>query len=242
MNTNNTTYNITVQKFQAIVNVLAQIINVPSALIMRLSDNEISVFASSISSGNPYQIGAKEHFDGSGLYCEHVIKSNNMLLIPNALKNEKWKNNPDIKLNMISYLGLPILLPSGKTFGTICVLDNKTNHYSDIYIELLLTMRDLVEFYFVSLHNEIVETKTKTLKATVRSVMDLVNNALNNMNYFSLKMQESNDFTEEDIALFKNIIFSCSRNLKSLCDLSEINIKEESFGDIIDFEKINISI
>jgi GAF domain-containing protein len=68
----------------------------------------------------------------SGLYCETVIRTKNRLLVPNATTDEEWRDNPDIKLGMISYLGYPIMLPTGDVFGTICVLDYRENHYSGI--------------------------------------------------------------------------------------------------------------
>ena len=46
---------------------------------------------------------------------------------------------------MISYLGFPILLPNGKSFGTICVLDNKENSYSQTYERLILNLRDTIQ-------------------------------------------------------------------------------------------------
>jgi hypothetical protein len=133
------------EKWQAIVDMLAELIGIPAALIMRLVESDIQVFVSSNSEGNPYHPGDSEHFLGSGLYCETVINTNDKLLIPNALKNEKWKNNPDIKLNMISYLGFPILQPDGKPFGTICVLDNKENAYSKTYEKLIIQFRDIIQ-------------------------------------------------------------------------------------------------
>jgi len=120
------------ENWQQIVDILAQICCVPAALIMKLSVPDIEVLISSRSEGNPYHPEDKEHFEGSGLYCETVIKSKNKLLVPDALADEKWKNNPDIKLNMISYLGFPIFLPDGTPFGTICILDSKRNEYSGI--------------------------------------------------------------------------------------------------------------
>ena len=229
-------YTLEINKLQSMINLLAEVMNVPAALIMRLTDDEIQVFLSSESNGNPYRIGDKEHFHNSGLYCERVIKTNNMLLVPNALEDNEWKNNPDVKLNMISYLGLPIVLPNGEPFGTICVLDDKTNHYSKLYIELLSTLRDFVEYHFLTLYKEISTANTKTLKAIVHTVMDLVNNTMNSMNFFLLKMQKGDSFNENDIDRFKNIIHNCAAKLKSLSEIKEVLIKEENFGDIIDFD------
>lgn len=132
-------------KWQNIVDILSELIDIPAALIMRIVQSDIEVFVSSQSENNPYQPGDHEHFLGSGLYCETVINTNDKLLIPNAFADENWKNNPDIKLNMISYLGFPILLPDGKPFGTICVLDNKENSYSGTYENLLRNFRDVVQ-------------------------------------------------------------------------------------------------
>jgi len=133
------------EQWQTIVDLMAELIGIPAALIMRLVDSDIQVFASSNTEGNPYHPGDSEHFLGSGLYCETVINTKEKLLIPNALKDEKWENNPDIKLNMISYLGFPILQPDGRAFGTICVLDNKENAYSKTYEKLIAQFRDIIQ-------------------------------------------------------------------------------------------------
>lgn len=131
--------------WQEIVDIMANIINIPAGLIMRLNDLDIEVFVSSRSEGNPYHPGEKEKVWESGLYCETVIKSRDKLLVPNALSDEKWKNNPDIKLGMISYLGFPIPLPDGNVFGTICVLDTKENSYSKDFEKLILSLRNLIQ-------------------------------------------------------------------------------------------------
>jgi len=44
-----------VQKWQEIVNIIAEIIHVPSALIMKVEPPNIKVFVSSESNGNPYE-------------------------------------------------------------------------------------------------------------------------------------------------------------------------------------------
>lgn len=135
----------TLKKWQEIVDLIATLVDIPAALIMRLLESDIEVFVSSRSEGNPYHPRDHEQFIGSGLYCETVINTNHKLIVPNALTDEKWKTNPDIKFNMISYLGFPILLPDGKPFGTICVLDNKENAYSKTYEDLIKNFRDIIQ-------------------------------------------------------------------------------------------------
>ena len=123
-------------KWQEIVDLLAEILHVPSALIMRVEPPNIKVFVSSETKGNPYEQDEVASLD-TGLYCETVMKTRQPLLVPDALRGEQWQSNPDIKLGMISYLGVPIVWPNGEVFGTICVLDKKPNEYSELCRKLL---------------------------------------------------------------------------------------------------------
>jgi len=133
-----------VQKWQEVVDLLAEIMHVPSALIMKVEPPNIKVFVSSESKGNPYERDEVACLN-TGLYCETVMKTRRPLLVPDALADEDWKSNPDIKLGMISYLGFPITWPHGEIFGTICVLDNKKNEYGELYRKLLLQYRDVLQ-------------------------------------------------------------------------------------------------
>src|ERR1700720_941056 len=149
-----------IRKWQEIVNLLAEIMHVPSASIMRVDPPHIKVFVSSTSEGNPCEPGALD----TGPYCETVMKTGQPLLIPDALENEAWKANPLVRLGMISYLGVPIAWPNGRIFGTICVRDNKRNEYSEAYLKLLLHFRDMLQADLKSLarlHGEIEERETK---------------------------------------------------------------------------------
>jgi len=152
------------ENWQEIVNILADMIPIPASLIMRLDDPNIEVFVSSNGKANPYHPGDKEKVYGSGLYCETVIKTKDKLLVPNALADANWKDNPDIKLGMISYLGFPILLPDGKPFGTICVLDNKQNQYSENVEKLMQNFRNLLQSHLESIYmNQVLGDKNKRL-------------------------------------------------------------------------------
>lgn len=90
---------------QKILDILAEIMNVPAALIMKVHPRQIEVFVKSSNKKNVYKEGEMAHL-GAGLYCETVMATRNELLVPNALKDPEWDHNPDIELGMISYLGL----------------------------------------------------------------------------------------------------------------------------------------
>ncbi|MFW5490523.1 MAG: ATP-binding protein [Desulfovibrio sp.] len=140
------------ERWQKIVDLLAALAKVPAALIMRVRKDVIEVFRTSDSEGNPYPLGASDHFfHKCGLYCEHVIRTNDKLLVPNALLDEDWKDNPDVALNMISYLGFPLLLPDSTPFGTICILDSKLNRYNPKIEGIMTQFRDVLEFQLAQL-------------------------------------------------------------------------------------------
>ena len=152
-----------IRKWQEIVNLTAEIMHVPSALVMRVEPPNIKVFVSSDTKGNPYEPDEVACLD-TGLYCETVMKTRQPLLIPDALRDEQWESNPDIKLGMISYLGVPIVWPDGEVFGTICVLDKKPNEYSELYHKLLQQWRDVLQADLLSLatlHRELEARETK---------------------------------------------------------------------------------
>lgn len=131
-------------KWEPLLNILADIMAVSAALIMQVHEREIEVFTKSTGEGNVYERGEKANLD-TGLYCEEVMARQAELLVPNALEDPHWSKNPDIPLGMISYLGMPVLWPSGHVFGTICVLDVKPNAYSTLFRKLLQQFRFAVE-------------------------------------------------------------------------------------------------
>ncbi|MCW2279467.1 ATP-binding protein [Heliophilum fasciatum] len=132
-------------EWQSIIDLVTRLSGTRTGLIMRICADEIEVFVASNNEGNPFKIKQKEHLYDSGLYCERVIKTQSMLLVPNALKSPEWNHNPDLKYNLIAYLGFPIRRPDGSPFGTICLLDDKENLFSNDLIELMEKMRSMIE-------------------------------------------------------------------------------------------------
>lgn len=176
-------YNELVQSWNKTLEVLAMFAKVPVALIMKVEDNVISVFSKNDHLENPYNIGDCESLDGSGLYCEHVIKTQKLLSISNALVDENWKDNPDIKLNMISYLGLPISAGDATPFGTICILDNKPHSYSEPVIKLLETIKHSFEAQLKLLHQQkqaFEQLQFEELATLIRGIAHELNTPLGN--------------------------------------------------------------
>lgn len=133
-------------RWQEILDSLAAIAEVPSALIMHVLPDKIEVARTAHSQlqENPYHVEASEHL-GCGLYCETVMKEKAELYVKNALEDEAWKDNPDIAMGMISYYGQPLLWSDNTVYGTICLLDKKDLLPSTTVKELLGLFRKSIE-------------------------------------------------------------------------------------------------
>ncbi|ATX82746.1 PAS domain-containing protein [Mariprofundus ferrinatatus] len=131
-------------KWQKLTDILAKSSGFPAALIMRVIPPEIEVFVSSNSAGNPYESGERASLD-TGLYCETVMATHEQLHVPDAMKSPEWDHNPDIKLGMVCYLGLPIEWPDGEPFGTVCILDRKDNPKARDNVELMELLKEIIE-------------------------------------------------------------------------------------------------
>ena len=148
-------------KWQQTTNVMAGIFDVPAGLIMRVGAEQIEVLVSSHTPGNPYEAYEKANLN-TGLYCETVMATRSLLHVPHALEDEHWKDNPDVALNMISYLGVPLLWPDDEVFGTICVLDSKKRSYQQRYVDLLWEIKKAIEADF-----KVMEQQQKLISSNV---------------------------------------------------------------------------
>lgn len=135
------------EKWQDLANQAAEAAQVPAALVMRVWPEQIEVLIASLGDENPYEEHEKADL-GTGLYCETVMSTHQPLLVPDALSDPEWANNPDIKLNMISYLGVPLVCPDDSIFGTVCVLDRKPRHYDAGTLRMLEALKAIIEADF----------------------------------------------------------------------------------------------
>ena len=158
-------------RWQNVVDVMAEVVQVPAGLIMRIDGAHIEVFKSSRTEGNPYAPGDKEVWRDSGLYCETVVKTNDRLLVPDAMVDPDWDRNPDLEVGLVSYLGFPIFRPSGEVFGTLCVLDNKANSYTPTVEGLMLELKDVIESHLALLD---AKQRLETSLAEIRTLRGIL--------------------------------------------------------------------
>ena len=229
-----------IQKWQFLIDTLAKIIHVPSGLIMRLNENTIEVFLSSRTTGNPYKVGEKAELI-HGLYCETVIGTQKLLVVPDATKSKIWgKNNPDVDINMISYLGVPINWPDGECFGTVCVLDNKENHYSKEYIDLVTKIKHHIEtdLQLMMTNQQLKElniTKTKFLSLISHDIRGNIGSA---DAFLKLILENFKDFDKSQL---NDMLLTLSQSL-SWVSLSMDNLLSWSKEELLQIEPEIISV
>ena len=134
------------KEWQNLLDDAAEIFSVPAGLITRVDGTEIEILLSSETEGNPYPAAYTSQYPDSGWYCEHTLKSRDLNLIPNALKDPEWKDNPAaVDMHMVSYMGMTIDRPDGGAFGTVCFIDNKENSHNDLHIRLVHHIKRMIE-------------------------------------------------------------------------------------------------
>lgn len=133
-----------VVKWQEILDLAIKVFDVPNALIMKLHDNDLEVFAKSTNDENMFKMNNRAQI-GVGHYCETVLGNDERLIVPNALKDSNWDDNPDLKYNLVNYVGLPLKWPTGEMFGTMCILDHKENEYSNHQLALFDALKSTIE-------------------------------------------------------------------------------------------------
>lgn len=133
-------------EWQKMLDETAEIFDVPAGLITRLDGEQIEIFLTSESAGNPFSSGMEAPYPNSGWYCEKTLKSRGLNLIPDALQDPEWKDNPAAtELHMVSYAGMPIDLPDGQHFGTVCFMDNKCNAHNELHLRMLAQIKRMIE-------------------------------------------------------------------------------------------------
>jgi len=131
-------------KWQRVVDLAAQMADVPASLVMKTDPPDHSVFVSSESEGNPYEVGQSFVLNNK-LYCFSVLENCDELLVPDANSDPDWNDNQDLDHGMSFYIGYPLAWPDGTLFGTICVLDKRNNEKAMGYRALLQEFRQLIE-------------------------------------------------------------------------------------------------
>lgn len=215
-----------IDKWQTIVDLCADILNVPSGLITKFTNKELEILIASKSDGNPYKQNDSDKL-GIGMFCETVAGTKQKMLIRDIDESEYWQNNPHARLGMKSYIGMPIEWEDGELFGTFCFLDNKANNHSEKFIRLLEKFKELIE---TDLHNlvlkEALEKELHNNELRLREIHHRIKNQFNILSsYIGLQVRAvSDEHVQELLNEIKHRVMVLSLIHEDLYKSDQLNV------------------
>lgn len=95
-------------------------------------------------------------------FCGHAILGDSAFVIPDALQDERFCDNPLVAgpPHVRFYAGCPLRGPGGRKLGTLCIIDSKPRAFSDEDVEMLVDLALMVEREFSAIEWATVDELT----------------------------------------------------------------------------------
>ena len=122
-----------------IAGIAIRVLNAPSSMVS-LVDEDRQVFAGCV--GLTKEPWASERATPlSHSFCQHAVASREPLIVTDAREHPVLKSNLAVRdLDVVAYLGVPLITPSGHALGSFCVTDSRPRLWTTDQVQL---MRDL---------------------------------------------------------------------------------------------------
>lgn len=118
-------------------------------------------------------------------FCAHTIMSDEALVVPDASKDARFRNNPLVigEPQIRFYAGFPLQLESDIRIGALCAIDRRPREITNEQLEIMADLRELVisELSSVALTEAIVALRTAEDRA--RQESDAKSRFLKNMSH-----------------------------------------------------------
>lgn len=169
--------------FDRLTRLASKITNSPVSLVSLL-DVDRQFFKSLF--GLPEPWASERETPLSHSFCQHVVATNQPLVVSDARQNEMLKDNLAITdLDVIAYLGMPLTTTDGVSLGSFCVIDSKPRQWTeqeiDIVRELALSTMTEIELRAQIEARKQAETFLETRNSQYKRVYRFAQSTLSHM-------------------------------------------------------------
>lgn len=108
-------------------------------------------------------------------FCGHAINQQGVFIIEDALKDERFFDNPLVTQNphVIFYAGAPLISKQGHSLGTLCVVDHKPKKLSEAQIQCLQSLsHQVVQLFELRKKNIENQNINKSLQDALRQLTE----------------------------------------------------------------------
>jgi PAS domain S-box-containing protein len=120
----------------------ARLLQAPVALISLVQGERLLVMGAH---GLPEPWASSRELPVAQAICQHVIAARAALIVNDARAHPLLHDNPVVReLNVVAYLGVPLLGPDGEVLGSVCVTDTTARVWSEAEIEALTGLSEAI--------------------------------------------------------------------------------------------------
>ncbi|HEX8122323.1 MAG TPA: GAF domain-containing protein [Solirubrobacteraceae bacterium] len=119
-----------------IASIASRVLNAPVSTVT-LVDEDRQVFAGCIGvTKEPWASDRATPLSHS--FCQHAVANREPLIVTDSREHPVLKTNLAIRdLDVIAYLGVPLIAPDGAALGSLCVIDDKPRLWTTEQVEIL---------------------------------------------------------------------------------------------------------
>ena len=123
------------EQFDRLARLAARVVNAPVALVSAL-DEDRQFFKSCL--GLPEPWASRRETPLSHSFCQHVVAAREPIVIRDAREDDRVRDNLAIRdLDVIAYLGVPLITRGGHAIGTLCVIDHQPRVWTEEEVRLV---------------------------------------------------------------------------------------------------------
>jgi signal transduction histidine kinase len=234
------------QDYEDVVKLASAICNTPMSLVS-LVDSQRQWFKAKIGIDDP-------ETSRDVAFCAHAILNDELMVVPNAIEDERFFDNPYVvnNPNVRFYAGMPLVTRSGYKIGTLCVLDSQPRELTEEQKFALRTLgKQVINMMELRMKNQrlnrlnslqnkflaIISHDVRNPLVSVKSMIDMMESEIITADDFKMLSDQLGEHVTHTVDLLNNLIdWGISQTKGDKLDLTTVGVSE-----IVDSEFLRIS-